>query len=612
MLLQPAAAAERHLSTAHPSPAPMSLEPTSAGGGFASFSLDRRIVDALGALGFETPTPIQAQAIEQVLEGRDLIGRARTGSGKTAAFGLPLLERVKDGGAPVRALVLTPTRELALQVTEALRSYATKLPVSIVTIYGGASYGPQNSALRRGVPIVVGTPGRVLDHLRRGSLDLSQLEMLVLDEADEMLRMGFLEDVETVLAAAPAERQVLLFSATMPAEIRRVAASHLRDPIEIQVEERALCVDHITQKRITVPQRHKLDALGRVLAAEFPEASLVFVRTRAACAEVADALAKSGVDADALHGELGQGARERVLQRLRSGRLRVVVATDVAARGIDVEHITHVINFDLPSDVESYVHRIGRTGRAGRAGTAIAFVTPAEERKVRWLERSLRVAIAPMTVPSDRAIQDARLERMVAELRAAEVPEALEALLDTLEEETSLRAIALGALARLSEKHGLDLSRPADAEPPRWARAGFAPRKGRGRERSGAARAPRPEGDEIELFFPVGAARGVRPGDLVGALANDTGIAGSDVGRITVLPHKSFVRLSREAGERVLAAHDELELRGRRVPIAKARPRSGEHAPRKPFGGRGKGRPKGPKGPRRAGPHGKRGKGGKR
>lgn len=591
---------------------PMPLDPAPSLGGFADFSLDPRIVAALSGLGFDTPTPIQAEAMPPVLDGHDLIGRARTGSGKTAAFGLPLLERVKDGKAPVRGLVLTPTRELALQVTEALRTYARKLPVSLVTIYGGASYGPQNAALRKGVPIVVGTPGRVLDHLRRGTLDLSQLEMLVLDEADEMLRMGFLEDVETVLAAAPAQRQVLLFSATMPAEIRRVAAAHLRDPVEIQVEERALCVDHITQRRITVPQRHKLDALGRVLAAEASEATLVFVRTRAGCAEVADTLASRGIDVDALHGDLNQAARERVLQRLRSGRLKVVVATDVAARGIDVEHITHVINFDLPNDVESYVHRIGRTGRAGRAGMAIAFVTPAEERKVRWLERSLRVAITPMKVPSDLAIRKTRLARMVSELRSTEVPPALEELLGELEEETSLRDIALGALARLADAHDLDLTREADPEPPHWTKATGAGRSAKGGQRSGKPRPPRAHADEIELFFPVGASRGVRPGDLVGALANDTGIAGADVGRITVLPHKSFVRLSREAGERVLAGHTELELRGRRVPIAKARARAEGPSPRRPFAGRGKHRPGGPKGPRRAGPQGKRGKHGKR
>ncbi len=584
---------------------PMPLDPAPSSGGFAAFSLDPRILAALKGLGFETPTPIQSQAMPPVLEGHDLVGRARTGSGKTAAFGLPLLERVKDGQGSVRALVLTPTRELALQVTEALRSYAKKLPVSLVTIYGGASYGPQNTALRKGVPVVVGTPGRVLDHLRRGSLDLSQLEMLVLDEADEMLRMGFLEDVETVLAAAPPERQVLLFSATMPAEIRRVAAAHLRNPVEIQVEERALCVDHIAQRRILVPQRHKIDALTRVLAAEAPEATLVFVRTRAACAEVADTLASRGLDVDALHGDLNQSARERVLQRLRSGRLKVVVATDVAARGIDVEHITHVVNFDLPNDVESYVHRIGRTGRAGRAGVAIAFVTPAEERKVRWLERSLRVAIHPMKVPSDLAIRKTRLARMVAELREPDVSPALEEVLSALEEETSLRDIALGALARLADAHGLDLATEADPEPPRWTKAARSANSGK---RSGAPRSPRARADEIELFFPVGASRGVRPGDFVGALANDTGIAGSDVGRITVLPHKSFVRLSREAGERVLAAHTELELRGRRVPIAKARARTDGSGPKRPFAGRGKRRPGGAKGSRRPGPHRKRGK----
>ncbi|HJL49182.1 MAG TPA: DEAD/DEAH box helicase, partial [Polyangiaceae bacterium LLY-WYZ-15_(1-7)] len=362
-------------------PSPSDL-PSETAGAFDAFGFDPRIVHALGAIGFDAPTPIQAEAMPPLLEGRDVIGRARTGSGKTAAFGLPLLQRVVATARPdsdgVRALVLTPTRELALQVTKALRSFAEGLPIEMVTVYGGAAYGPQLKALRRGVPIVVGTPGRVLDHVERGTLDLSALELLVLDEADEMLRMGFFEDVERVFERAPDSRQVALFSATMPPPIQAVAENRLPDPIEVQVEDSALSVDHIEQRGILVPERHKLDALERLLAAEPLTGAIVFCRTRAGCAETADALAKRGLSVDALHGDLNQAARERVLMRFRAGRLQVVVATDVAARGIDVDTVSHVITYDLPPAPEEYVHRIGRTGRAGRDGVAISLVTPRE------------------------------------------------------------------------------------------------------------------------------------------------------------------------------------------------------------------------------------------
>ncbi|TNF29980.1 MAG: DEAD/DEAH box helicase, partial [Deltaproteobacteria bacterium] len=402
--------------------APNDTIPSGPEAAFDTFALDSRLREAVSSLGFTTPTPIQARAIPLLLAGRDLIGRARTGSGKTAAFGLPLLERVKSGRAPgggVRALVLAPTRELALQVTAALETYARALPVNILTVYGGAPYGRQLDALRNGVPVVVGTPGRLLDHLDRGTLDLSAVELVVIDEADEMLRMGFVEDVERLLAAAPPTRQVALFSATMPPPIREIASAYLRDPEEAQVEERALTVDHIAQRWLAVPHRFKLDALERVLRGEPRGTTLVFAKTRAGCGEVTDALLARGFAVEALSGDLDQSARERVVGRLRAGLLDLVVATDVAARGIDVEHLTHVINLDLPHDTETYVHRIGRTGRAGRDGAAISFVTPREQHRVRELERALRVQIARMEVPSDAAIADRKRDAIRADLTRA-------------------------------------------------------------------------------------------------------------------------------------------------------------------------------------------------
>lgn len=531
---------------------------------FTAFGLDARLLEAIAGLGFETPTPIQNDAMPPMLQGRDLIGRARTGSGKTAAFGLPLLERLKEGGNHVRALVLAPTRELALQVTEAIRSYATKLPVRIVTVYGGASYGPQLKALARGVPIVVGTPGRVLDHLDRGTLDLSQLEVLVLDEADEMLRMGFLEDVERVLDASPTEKQIALFSASMPEPIRRVASKHLKEPLEIQVESHALTVEHIEQRAVRVPDRYKLEALVRILRVEPPGASLVFARTRASCAEIADTLAQRGVSVDALHGDLNQAARERVLGRLRSGRLDLVIATDVAARGIDVEHLARVINFDLPRDAETYVHRIGRTGRAGRKGVAISFVTPREQRNLGWLEKRLKVKIAPMAVPSDADIQRAQLRWLEKTVRAGQPNPAVRELLDRLTTEGD-DTLAQTLLSLLAAAHDLPLEEDPETDPPAWSRP--------------PQRKPRPSGggvagDEVELFFPVGKRRGIRPADLVGALANEAGVPGDVIGRITVVPFKSFVALPREIAEHVLEGFDALMLRGQPVRVSLARPRA--------------------------------------
>lgn len=532
---------------------------------FDDFGLDPRIVRAVTDMGFENPTPIQTEAIPILLDGRDVVGGARTGSGKTAAFGLPLLHRVREGGA-AQALVLAPTRELAIQVSDALESYGAGLGLRQVCIYGGSPYPPQLKALRQGATVIVGTPGRLLDHMERGSLDLSDVKVVVLDEADEMLRMGFIEDVEKILAAAGPDKQVALFSATMPGPIKRVAKKHLVDPVEVQVEQEALTVDHIEQRWILVPQRHKLEALQRVLRVAPPGGTLVFARTRKACAELADALAKAGVGADALHGDLTQAARERVLNRLRAQRLDVLVATDVAARGLDVDHLGLVINVDLPDNTEIYVHRIGRTGRAGRDGMAVSFVTPRERRQLLNWERTLGVKLEQVDPPSDAAILRAQKRRLLERLEQVMEKDltAVREWMDEVVEDKGWDAgeLAAAAMMELATMRHLRLDEDASTERVSWSQA---------REKH----APKGDGpdprNEVELFIPLGRNQGTRPADIVGALANEAGIPGKDIGRITLFARNSFVGLPRAAADHVLQNHRFLEIRGQEVELRPAR-----------------------------------------
>ncbi len=538
----------------------MSTEPTT----FAELGLDDPILQALEALEFHHPTPIQAAVIRPMLEGRDVIGRARTGSGKTAAFGLPLLENLEPGVRGVKALVLCPTRELALQVSKALQSFATRMKVRFATVYGGAPYPPQIKALRGGAQVVVGTPGRLIDHLERGNLDLSGVETFVLDEADEMLRMGFLEDVERLLGATPEGRQVALFSATMPEPMRRIAQG-LADPVEVQVEDRALSVGHIEQFWIQVPERHKLDALVRVLGAVGAGTTLVFARTRASCAETADALAKRGLPVDALHGDLNQAARERVLGRLRARRLSIVIATDVASRGIDVDHITHIVNYDLPPEVESYVHRIGRTSRAANQGTAISFVTPREKHRLRNFSKATGSDIERRDVPSDADIAIAGRRRMIEELRGAldDTGGAGEAIDEILAiHDWTERQLAEAALSLLARRDGVVLGELPEEGLPSWACSQHK------REQDFHA------SNEVELFIPIGRKQNLTPAEVVGALANEGGLSGRDIGRITITPRKTFVGLSQASMDILLNHVQSLKLRGRDVRIFAARPRS--------------------------------------
>ncbi len=547
---------------------------------FTALPLDPALVAAVTALGFSAATPIQAAAIPVMTEGRDLIGRARTGSGKTAAFGLPLLHAVREGGRPPRGLVLAPTRELALQVTDALKSFAEGLPVTIATVYGGAPYGPQISALKR-ASIVVGTPGRLLDLLDRGHLDTSKIAQVVLDEADEMLRMGFIDDVTRLLEATPEGRQIALFSATMPSEIRRVADEHLREPVEVQVEARAMTVDHIDQQWMRVPARHKLDALGRVLRGTPHEAVIVFARTRASCADLSEALNRIGIAVDPLHGDLSQSARERVLRRLRSREIDVVVATDVAARGIDVDHVTHVVNYDLPMDTETYVHRIGRTGRFGRSGVAITFATPKEKQRIRQIGRALRVEIEQVEVPSDAEIvrgeQEAFLERLVQTAEAPDDPTAGWLARAVEESGLTLEQLATAALARLADAEHVTLATPEEAAKPEWATEIRRPEDFRGAEERGE----REDTNEVQLFLPVGRQRHVRPGDVVGALANEAGIDGRRIGKVVILDRKTFVGVPKAVAEAVLGL-ESVEIRGHAVPITLARPGSARPGPAGP------------------------------
>jgi len=530
--------------------------------GFSAFDLSPQLLVAVGDLGFERPTPIQRAAIGALMQGRDVIGRARTGSGKTAAFGLPLLHAVQAGG-PVRALVLAPTRELAIQVTDALASFARQSAVQILTIYGGASYQTQLRGLKRGATVVVGTPGRVIDLMNRGALNLGNVEFFVLDEADEMLRMGFIEDVERILERLPEQRQIALFSATMPAPIVKVAATYLRDPIEIHVEDTALSVGHIRQRFIRVPQRSKDQALLRLLAGTRSGGTLVFARTRARCADAAAMLIANGISADALHGDLNQGARERVLARLRAKALDVVVATDVAARGLDVEHLTHVINYDMPDDAEGYVHRIGRTARAGREGTAITLVEPREVRKSRDFERELGVKIDEVALPTDKEIADSRRGELVDLIRSelgdphlVDVRDWVRAMLT--EQGWSAEDVASAALQLLGRELNFEF---AQAEPE-----------------------PVPEVyesiNEAEVVLSLGRRDGIRPADVVGTFTNDLGIPASQIGRISLGGRRAFVGLPAKVAKLLLDAHPTITLRGMPATVRNNDERRGPKAAR--------------------------------
>ncbi|HHQ4938025.1 TPA: DEAD/DEAH box helicase [Aeromonas veronii] len=535
---------------------------------FSELGLAAPVLKALQDVGYERPSPIQAAAIPHLMAGHDLLGQAQTGTGKTAAFALPLLSRLEAGNRNTQILVLAPTRELALQVAEACQRYAHHMPdFHVLPIYGGASYETQTRALRRGAQVVVGTPGRVMDLIRRKNLDLSGLKALVLDEADEMLRMGFIDDVDWIMEQCPSTRQVALFSATMPEQIRRVAQKHLKQPKEIKIASKTATATTIRQRYWQVTGLHKLDAMTRLLEVESYEALLVFVRTKNAAEELAGKLAARGHACEALHGDIPQKLRERTVDKLRQGQLDILIATDVVARGLDVERITHVVNYDIPYDTESYVHRIGRTGRAGRKGEAILFVAPRERRMLRAIEHATRQAIEPMKMPSTEDINQHRLAKFKERIRETMMGEELEIyhnLVNELIEEDSADPLELAAaLAKLVQGDQpllLDDSIPdpllnAGNDRGGFERRDFNDRGGRdfGDRGDRPARRmpslePRPLKDnpdvEMERYrVDVGAHHGVKPGQIVGAIANEANIESRFIGNIDIADDFSTVDL---------------------------------------------------------------------
>ncbi|MCS6712732.1 DEAD/DEAH box helicase [Brachybacterium sp. EF45031] len=529
--------------------------------GFDALGLTPELRRAVDALGYRTPSPIQEQAIPALLSGRDVIGVAQTGTGKTAAFGLPLLAAVDPQVRDVQALVLAPTRELAMQVADAISSFAAQVAqLEVVAVYGGSPYGPQERALARGAQVVVGTPGRVMDHMRKGTLRLDAVRYAVLDEADEMLRMGFAEDVEEILSHSPATRQVALFSATMPPAIERVAEEHMTDPVKVTVARQSTTVANVTQRYAVVPFRHKTGALVRVLATSPAQAAIVFVRTRSAAEEVGAALVTQGIVAATISGDVPQKERERIVERLRDGSLTVLVATDVAARGLDVERIGLVVNFDVPREPEAYVHRIGRTGRAGRTGDAVTFVAPHERRTLRAIEKATRQQIEEMTVPSPRDVSRHRFAQLLERLPEREERGRLDLYTEMLSEylertgaDPARLAAVLGALAIGDEGPAADA--PAEEE---FERASFRGEERRGRDRHDRdgeddpegrghrgrpERSPRPEPGYTAYRVAVGHAQGVKPGAIVGALTGEGGLTGKEVGKISIFGSFSIVQL---------------------------------------------------------------------
>jgi ATP-dependent RNA helicase DeaD len=562
---------------------------------FRDLALSEPVLRALTDVGYESPSPIQAATIPVLLSGKDMLGQAQTGTGKTAAFALPALSTIDLSKHEPQVLVLVPTRELALQVAEAFLKYAAHIKgFHVLPIYGGQSYQPQLNALRRGVHVVVGTPGRVIDHMNRGTLKLSGLTLLVLDEADEMLQMGFVDAVESILEQTPSGRQVALFSATMAAPIRRIAAKHLKAPVEVTIKSKTSTATNIRQRYWMVSGMHKLDALTRILEAETFDGMLVFTRTKQSTVELAEKLEARGFAAAPLNGDIPQPQRERTVQRLKAGQIDILVATDVAARGLDVERIGHVVNFDVPYDTESYVHRIGRTGRAGRKGEAILFIAPRERNMLRAIERATRQVIEPMNLPTVDAVNALRIEKFKQKVvEAVTLPEAktFRPMVEQLEAETGLPLIDIAAaLASLAQGStplliGGKPERGGDAPPP----AAFPrersfveeprPERYQASERRPSHDASRPAEREtrarsanglMETYrLEVGAVHGIKPSNVVGAIANESGIEGVHIGRVDIREDHSFVDLPEGMPKQVFKLLQKVLVAGRELRISK-------------------------------------------
>lgn len=549
---------------------------TGSEAGFAGLGLRPELLRALTSLGYEEPTPIQSEAIPTVLAGHDLVGQAATGTGKTAAFALPLLQAMPpaaERGADPGALVLVPTRELAEQVSQAVHRYGRDLGVRVLPVYGGQPIGRQLQALSRGVDVVVGTPGRVLDHINRGTLHLGDVRTVVLDEADEMLDMGFAEDIEAILAETPAERQTVLFSATMPPRIDGIARRHLREPVRIRMAREDAApgdLPLVRQSAYIVARAHKAAALGRILDVEAPSAAIVFCRTREEVDQVTETLNGRGYRAEALHGGMSQDQRDRVMGRLRGGSTELLVATDVAARGLDVEQLTHVINFNVPSAPEAYVHRIGRVGRAGREGAAITLAEPREQRMLKAIERLTGQRITLEKLPTVTDLRARRLELTRSALQASLEGDDLErfrVVIDSLSDEFDIENIALAAVKLLHEAAGGDVD---EAEIPTPAE----PRRERDSRESSGPPGRRPRGNvdgATRLFVGIGRRAGLRPQDLVGAIAGESGLNAREIGAIQITDRFSLVEVPDSAADMVIKALSRATIRGRRPTVRRER-----------------------------------------
>ncbi|MBP2326886.1 ATP-dependent RNA helicase DeaD [Kibdelosporangium banguiense] len=542
---------------------------------FADLALRPELQNALSSLGYEEPTPIQREAIPPLLDGRDLLGQAATGTGKTAAFALPVLQRLsgdRQGDAPA-ALVLVPTRELAVQVSQAFHRYGRDLGVRVLPIYGGQPIGRQLQALGRGVDVVIATPGRALDHIGRGTLELGGVRTVVLDEADEMLDMGFAEDIEAILDVTAEDRQTVLFSATMPSRVDGIARRHLRNPVRIEMgRETATDGDKeplVRQSAYIIARAHKPATLGRVLDVEAPTAAIVFCRTREEVDQLTETLNGRGYRAEALHGGMGQEQRDRVMGRLRAGTADLLIATDVAARGLDIEQLTHVINYNVPSAPEAYVHRVGRVGRAGREGVAITLAEPREHRMLKAIERVTKQRITVEKVPTIADLRARRLELTRAALQESLLSDDLDrfrVVVETLADEFDVMDVALAAVKLAHESTGVSTDEeeiPEVAEQPgskRWERRGPEGRRGRG-----------PAGDVTRLFFGIGRSTGVRPQDLVGAIAGESRLSGRDIGAIEIADKFSLVEVPEAAADEVIAALRRATIKGKKPTVRRER-----------------------------------------
>ncbi|MFT5526725.1 MAG: ATP-dependent RNA helicase DeaD, partial [Pirellulaceae bacterium] len=550
--------------------------------GFRVLGLSKDIIAAVESSGYTTPTPIQAKTIPLLLEGRDVLGQAQTGTGKTAAFAMPLLDRIDLSNRDPQVVVLAPTRELAIQVAESFEKYSKHMSgLRVVPIYGGQDYLVQFRQLNRGAHVIVGTPGRVMDHMRRGSFNLDNLQCLVLDEADEMLRMGFADDVDWVLTRAPKKRQMALFSATMPKQIRQIAQKHLNNPAEITIEQKTATADTVNQRYFVAQPKHKQASLARILEAEPIDGVLVFAKMKSTTEPLAEFLVECGLRAAALNGDMAQKARERIVEGLRKGRIDIIVATDVAARGLDVQRISHVINYDLPHDSEAYVHRIGRTGRAGRSGEAILFVHPRERQMLKRLEQATRQKIAHMELPSNREINIQRVARFhekITETIGKHDLDRFEAIVEHYRRDNDVSLEKIAAAMAIMANGGTPLLVKDSLEQASFSENSSRQRDDRGprpERRSGPHRA---EEGKATFRIEVGRMDNVQPGNIVGAIANESGIGSDVIGRIMIFDRYSTVDLPQDLSNDVIQSLKNVFVGGRRMQISRVderRPRSG-------------------------------------